>query len=135
MANGDTDEHYQKASRAYSVSLMNNTKWRKLFSSLARAGVKIERATWRFIDSNHEHVQGLPREDELAENRFQDGRFQPYEYKWIMSIEIPSQFRPIPGVGYAKEQPIDKLVEVLKAVGQFPIEQTSDGVVIVAYKK
>jgi len=135
MANGDTDEYYQKTLRDYSVSLMNNTKWRKLFLSLARADVKIERATWRFIDSNCEYVQRLPREDELAENRFQDGRFQPYEYKWILSIEIPSQFRPIPGVGYAKKQPVDRLVEVLKAVGQFPVEQTSGGVVIVAYKR
>jgi hypothetical protein len=58
MVDGDTDDRYQKASSAYSVSLMSNTKWRKLFSALTRAGVKLERATWRFIDSSHEHVQG-----------------------------------------------------------------------------
>lgn len=129
------DDQYLKAVSAYSVSLMSDTKWRKLFRLLSRAQVKVERATWHFIDLPHPMTQGLPREDELAETRFRDGRFQPFEYKWIRSIEIPREYRPIANVGYAKQQPIDKLVEVLEAAGQFPIEETPDGIAIIAYRK
>jgi hypothetical protein len=129
------DDQYRKAAAGYSVSLMNDTKWRKLFKLLHRAGVRIDRATWHFIDATQPMLLGLPRENELDETRFRDGRFQPFEYKWIRSIEIPREYRPIANVGYAKQQPVDKVAEVLADAGQFPIENTAEGIKIVAYRK
>lgn len=73
-------DEYLKAAAGYSVSLMSDTKWRKLFTLLHRAEVKIEHATWHFIDVPRPMTNGLPRENELAETRFRDGRFQPFEY-------------------------------------------------------
>jgi hypothetical protein len=129
------EEHYIKVSGRFSASLMSNAKWRKLFVLVARADLRIVRATWRFIDSENTMIQGLPREDELCESRFRDGRFQPFEYKWILSIEIPREYRPVADVGYVRHQPVEKLIEVLGSAGKFPLEQDDAGVTIVAYKR
>ena len=69
-------------------------------------------AVWHFMDSNHKVVQAFPQAHDLDVVRFADGRFQPFEYKWIDWIEIPRQYKPFPGIGLTRSQAPDLRQEV-----------------------
>ena len=73
------NDDYLKFAENYSVSHMNNSKWRKLFIAWAKSGLEIEYSVWSFIDSEYEEVHRLPREYDISDTRFADGHFQPFE--------------------------------------------------------
>ena len=129
------DIGYHKAVAKYSASFMSDAKWLKLFRTIIACGVSIERAEWFVIDSPHSFSQSFPSERDLLPTRFEDGKFQPFEYRWIESVYIPNRFKPTIGVGYEREQDTSAMVAALDAVGQFPIEEMDDGVRIYAYRK
>jgi hypothetical protein len=131
----DMDLEYKKASQKYSISHMNNSKWLKLFSAWADSGVEIDISYWKFIDSEHQETHGLPKQNDLLQNRFADGAFQPFEYKWILSISIPRSYKPVLNVGFEREQDIDKLRLIAKSLGQFPIFNNDDGIEVRGYEK
>ncbi len=129
------DLEYKKASQKYSVSHMSNSKWLKLFSAWAESGIDIEVSRWKFIDSEHEEDHCLPKSYDLLQNRFADGRFQPFEYKWILSISIPRTYKPISTVGFEREQDVEKLKSIAKTLGEFPIFDTQNGIEIRGYEQ
>lgn len=129
------DLEYKKASQKYSVSHMNNSKWLKLFSAWADSDVEIDVSYWKFIESEHEEVHCLPKVYDLLQNRFADGRFQPFEYKWILSIFIPQKYKPVPNVGLEREQDIERLKSIAEALGQFPIFDIENGIEIRGYEQ
>ena len=129
------DTEYQKIAKQYSVSHMSNTKWRKLFFCWAKSGIKIKFSEWSFIGSEHKEIYRLPNENDLMENRFSDGYFQPFEYKWISTIYIPSNYKPVSKVGFMLEQDTDGLKEIAKSVGNFPIFNKKGGIEIRGYEK
>ena len=129
------DIEYQKIVKHYSVSHMNNTKWRKLFLCWAKSGIKIKFSEWSFIDSEHKVIHRLPYEKDLLENRFSDGHFQPFEYKWISTIYIPNSYKPVNKVGFMLEQDTGGLKEIAKSVGNFPIFLKNGGIEIRGYEK
>jgi hypothetical protein len=128
-------EAYLKARAAYSASFMSNSKWVRLFAAVARSGIVVEQACWRLIPDFHGFWQGLPKERELLPNRFQDGRFQPFEFKWIESIFVPREYRPVANVGYTKGQDVARLQSVLEAAGHFMVRVDDAGLTIVAYQR
>jgi len=75
------DLAYRKAMAKYSAALMSNAKWLSFFRALIHAGVTVERAEWRFIDSSHAIWMSFPAEHNLMPTRFADGKFQPVEYR------------------------------------------------------
>lgn len=129
------DLEYKKASEKYSVSYMSNSKWLKLFSAWAESDIEIDFSNWKYIDSDHEEVHCLPKSNDLLENRFSDGRFQPFEYKWILSIYIPQTYRPVSNVGFERKQNIEELKSIARNVGQFPIFDIKNGIEIRGYEK
>jgi hypothetical protein len=131
----DEDVEYRRAASKYSASLMSNAKWRKLFNAVIDAGVVIERARWRFIDSDHTIEVSFPLAHDLREEGFADGKFQPFEYRWIEAVYVPNTFKPTPGVGYEVKQNTAGLVAALEKAGEFPIEEGPDGITIVGYRR
>jgi hypothetical protein len=129
------DEEYEKIVARYSASYMSDSKWRKLFLAWARSGVEIRKSEWHFIDSEHTENHNLPREHDIMEKRFADGQFQPFEYKWIFEIHIPSTFRPDPNTPFEKMQDIERLKQIAAKLGKYPIYDTADGIVLRAYEK
>ncbi|MFA7230786.1 MAG: hypothetical protein WC071_05910, partial [Victivallaceae bacterium] len=121
------EEEYIKYASNYSVSLMNNTKWIKLFMAINNAGIEIQNADFKFIDSDHILKQAFPKNYDLNDNRFNDGRFQPFEYKWIKEIFIPNEFKPIKDCGYTIKQNTKAIISELEKIGKFPIEEKEDG--------
>lgn len=130
-----TDIEYRKALAKYSASFMSNAKWLRLFRALINSGLVIEKACWKFIDSEHSEWKSFPEERDLMPTRFADGKFQPFEYKWIESVFVPARYRPIQNVGYEKTQDVSALVAVLAAEGQLPIVQSEEGLTIHAYQR
>jgi hypothetical protein len=128
-------DDYSKYSKNFSVSYMNNAKWRKLFGALASANVGVRKAEWSFIDSDHTMKLPLPSENDLLEKRFADGRFQPFEYKWILCIKIPQQYRFKDKVGYYVKQDVELIKNIASELGEMPIFETEDGIEIRGYDK
>ena len=114
---------------------MSNAKWRKLFIALAKANLNIHKAEWSFIDSEQTMILPLPTERDLLADRFADGRFQPFEYKWILSINVPRQFRLKDEVGYFVKQDVELIKSVASNVGKMPIFETEEGIEIRGYDK
>jgi hypothetical protein len=129
------DLEYSKALAKYSASFMNNAKWLSFFRAIIQAGIKVERAEWRFIDSTHSIWESFPDERDLLPTRFADGKFQPIEYRWLESVYIPNSFRPKAGVGYELRQDTGAMVNALAKVGQFPIEESATGIALQAYRR
>ncbi len=129
------EDDYLKYSKNFSVSHMSNAKWRKLFMAIAKADLNIHQAEWSFIDSEHTMNLPLPCERDLLESRFADGRFQPFEYKWILNIKIPRQFRLKDKVGYFVKQDVDLIKCIASGLGEMPIFETEDGIEIRGYDK
>lgn len=129
------EDDYQKYNSLYSVSYMSNSKWLRLFKAVANSGVEVQRSEWHFIDSDNVLLYPMPQESQLMPERFQDGLFQPFEYKWIKSIFIPSSFKPTPGVGYTIEQDTACVLSAIQEAGQFATESIEGGLWIHAYKK
>lgn len=133
MSNEDIE--YQKALAKYEASYMSDAKWLKLFRAIIHAGIHIEHAHWKFIDSTHAYWKSFPAEKDLTPTRFADGKFQPFEYRWIESVFVPHRFRPIADVGFERHQDTEAMVTALELAGQFNIEETADGITIHAYKR
>jgi hypothetical protein len=137
MSSMDPEEDlaYRKALLKYSASFMSNAKWLSLFQAVIRANVEIQRAEWRFLDSSHSVWVSFPSEGDLLPTRFADGKFQPFEYRWLESVYIPNSYRPVRDVGYVRRQDTESVVRVLANAGQFPIEVSADGITIRAYRR
>lgn len=131
----DEDDEYRNAMANYDASFMSNAKWLRLFRAVIQAGISIERAEWRFIGSAHSLWQSFPSERDLMPTRFSDGKFQPFEYRWLESVFIPSRFGSIVGVGYEQEQDTRAIAAVLDVAGQFSIEKSESGLTIYAYRR
>ncbi len=132
---GCEDIEYRKALTKYEASFMSDAKWLKLFRAIIQAGIHIERAEWRFIDTAHSMWKSFPAEKDLLPTRFADGKFQPFEYRWLESVYIPGRFRPIADVGFERQQDTEAIIAALASVGQFNIEENADGITIHAYRR
>ena len=130
----DHDDAYRLVRATYSVAHMSDAKWVRLFNLCIDSGVTIDRAVWRFIDREHVLTSGLPRAGDLLPTRFADGRFQPVEYKWILSIFVPRVYRVMAGVGATRPQDVARLRAALEGRGSFPLVEREDGLTLVAYE-
>jgi len=124
---------YERFASAFSISYMSNAKWRKALGAIADAALPLERASWKFIDSQHVHDWGVPRRTDLLPTGLADGRFQPVEYKWIEWIHFPRCWRPITDVGHSVAQDLDGLKRVLAASGSFHLVEDEQGVTLFGY--
>jgi hypothetical protein len=134
------DSRYTKAASKYSVSHMSDSKWLRLFRAIDQSDVPIDHARWSFIDDDFVMWQGFPREKDLLEHRFNDGRFQPFDYRWIRSIFIPREYRPWPvsthpGHCFIRTQDVDRVRGVIEAAGEFKLVESEDGLTILAYER
>ena len=136
------DAHKDKAlKQKYSLALMSNHKWRKLFMVMAENGSDFSGIEYHFTDTEKVLYGNAPLASQIWAEAIDDpveGIGGPVEYKHIESILIPYVYSyrtyensPIT----SREQDLVRFVEALDKVGRFPIMDTEKGIVIHGYKK
>lgn len=78
-------------------------------------------------------VHAIPRLTDITENRFADGQFQPFEYKWIEWVSFPRTYRPYDGEVYEVSKDIEGLPRVLDNCGRLQIQTDESGLTLWAY--
>ena len=135
----EAEKRDQNAISRYSVTLMNNTKWREVFSVLyQKVGLPFEVAYVReeeeFRHASAPHISML--EDDYIKDPGLGGG--PTYYKEIFSIRIPRKenYRnPKTGAASISEETSKDLLKALHELGQLPIELTDEYIIIYGYRK
>ena len=119
-------------------SFMNNTKWFKLFTEIENEKIKIHSAHIKFLLTNRTykfHFGGF------NETGFGDvselGPFKFNEIEWILIPVKHETERRNRNEKLASEiifQPLEKLVQIMDALGQFEYDITGEGLKIYGYK-
>lgn len=126
-------------SRKYKAKLMNNTKWREVFTCIARLDIRFHIA---WIDDANAQTNALHRVSlhEIGERGLHDsGIGGPFHYKEIHCVRIPKVFRvpkTMRGEVYDYddiEQDVDVLLAAIRRLGQLPLTETGDYVEIHGY--
>ena len=124
---------YRRARADFAVAHMSNAKWRKVLRAIANAGLLLTRSEWKCIGTDHVMVHGIPRLTDIMENRFADGQFQPFEYKWIEWVRFPRTYKPSSRSAYEVKQDLDGLQRILEKCGKLKLELDERGLTLFAY--
>ncbi len=134
MDSSPEDERYRKAVARFSIFHMSNAKWRRVFTAIADAGIVSLQSEWKHIDTDEiTYKYQMPAHRDLLERRFQDGYFQPYEYRWIHWIRIPRRYFD-ESVGLTREQDLTALQAALEA-SRAMTKIDADAITILAYEQ
>jgi len=120
------------------ASFMSNTKWFKLFTEIENEKIKIHSAFIKFLltDRTYKfhfggfHETGFGDVSEL-------GPFNFNEIEWILIPAKHETERRNRNEKLASEiifQPLEKLVQIMDALGQFEYDTTEEGLKIYGYK-
>ena len=126
---------YNKYANNYDAWLMSNAKWRKTLAALARICDKSIDIKICTIDGLEVITVRPPHEKDINENRFNDGAYQPFEYKWIEWLLIPRRQAVKIGVDLYREQNVDSIRIILENEVKLDSELTNEGLYIFGYKK
>ena len=114
------------------TSLMNNTKWYKLFTALLDNGMN--NVSIKFLLEDHIHSFYLD-VSSFNENGFADGAVAgPFEYRELEWIKIFEIMERINGILHIKIG-IDEIEKKINSIGKVEYEKESDGIKIFGYKK
>jgi hypothetical protein len=134
---GRRKDKVNTAIAAFSHAHMSNTKWRKVFETLASPELGLTTCYWKLVVDDYVYPTSIPQTADLLESHLADGAFVPIEYREIEWIEIPSEYQlysDIPGrQPRIIKQDITKVVEAMKKVGHFPVELNDTGLLIRGY--
>ena len=121
-------------SEKFTVSLMSDTKWKKLITGITSA---LEREV--FLEYKLVHS------DEISQASFVEPDFGPFFiepiiYKEVQWIEFLSRYEDYVSEDNKKagtkvyEQDIGNISKVINSIGQFEVEETDKGLRLYAYK-
>lgn len=123
----------------FSYSCMSNTKWKKLFSVVNEGNLELANCTWKLVDEAEPKNGFVPDCAQLGENYVGDcGALNgPFEFKRIEWLKLPTT------LGYRmyekgpiqfRTQNLSYITEQLRAIGNFEIEVSSEGITVYGYK-
>ena len=136
------DPHKPAAIRKkYSAALMSDHKWKKFYLVMAEHGRDLCGLEYRFTDTENVLTGTAPNQNQVWDTAIDDpvsGAGGPIEYKHIESLAIPRiyKYRQYE-MGPLKErtQDVQRFLNELQSIGEFPISETNDYVILNAYKK
>ena len=125
MVDSDWEANLDKKLRSqFSVRLMNNTKWREVWSLIARHSLRVAMSYADSGDWNSDSLWRPFSADYVQERGIRDpGIGGPFLYKQILSIRIPK----------LNQDTSAFIVDVAK-LGELPMTETADQIEIVAYQ-
>ncbi|BDI33556.1 hypothetical protein CCAX7_56070 [Capsulimonas corticalis] len=135
-----TDEDYARLAAQFGASYMSSAKWFKVLTAIAQSRLHLQRATWKFIDSDRLFPWPPPGAHELELTHLADcGSFPPIEYKWIEWISFPRTWSELPDPKRPQQtvsgaQDIDALARLLDATAQTQYIIDDDGLTLFAYR-
>ena len=101
-------DRYERYAMCYQQSCMSNAKWRKALAAMEDSGVKFVRTEYKVIDSdNVDQIDRCPGARDIDYRCFQDGDFQPFEYKWLEWMRFPRRVQTRLGIGHYVDQDIE----------------------------
>jgi hypothetical protein len=113
--------HFDKVSRSarrdFSVALMSDTKWRKLFNAVIDAHAGSFKMTVKFIDAVEPQQLAFPPNFQFHPAAMDTIEFGPVEYRAIEWLEFPIDLEPL-----------------LKPLGQFPTQMLETGTRVIGYR-
>jgi len=128
-------DRYERYALSFQQACMSNAKWRKALLAIAESGVELVQCEYKCIDSEHvTEIRRGPRVIDINSNRFNDGAFQPIEYKWLEWIRFPRRIQTNPGVGHYVIQDIGLLQEIILDRVAATTELSEDYLCIYGYK-
>jgi hypothetical protein len=134
IINGIIMEKYKKKLNSQiskMVSLMNDTKWYKLFEALIENNISKIAIKWVLNSGNGFEL--YVDKDRLYKNGFRDGSGGPFLYKEIEWIKIYEITEMINGV-IQKKIAVDEIIKIINRVGEFEYEKVNNGIKIFGYK-
>jgi hypothetical protein len=129
----------QLISRRFKAKLMNNTKWREVFTCLAKSELRFQVAWINAPDFPHDVLHSINLSWVGERGLLDPGIGGPCYYKEIAYIRIPTVLRlpkVMRGEVYSyqeKKQNVESLVAELHSLGQLPLTVMSDYVEIRGY--
>ena len=122
-----------------SYACMSDAKWRKLFSVVNDSNLEISNCLWKLVGEPEARNGFVPDYDQLGEEYVGDcGALNgPFEFKRIEWLKLLFRFgyRPYENAPLQyKTQNLAHIVDRLKALGAYEMEEDSEGVTIYGYK-
>ncbi len=120
------------------IGLMSNTKWKKLLSHLAQAGVA-RHCTWKLLEWESSRNGFLPAVDCLTELGVGDcgavlgGPFQYSEIEWLLIPDKAVRWPQAQPQHRYEPQDIRRVQAEIDSLGQYPYQITSVGLVVSGY--
>lgn len=122
----------------FSTALMSDTKWRKLFTALDEAGIGLEQATVKFVETDNIHTVQMPKISALHPpipfiDTIEFGPVELRAIEWFEISEVAVWPRPNNVPPRQVAQDIEAARAVVERLGQYPVEETSTGLRIIGY--
>ncbi len=129
----------RRARREFSVALMSDTKWRKVFEAWAKLPVAETQMLVKFLDVPEARVMRLPDHGALwCPTPYIDSReYGPVELRAIEWLEIPAVASwPRPNKLPARQvvQELDAFRTAIALLGQFPLIETERGIRVEGFR-
>ena len=118
---------------------MSDAKWRKLFGVINESNLKFAHCVWKLVGESEPKNGFVPDLEQLGENYVGDcGALNgPFEFKRIEWLRLPTSIRY---KSYDKApakvltQDLSELLIHLNAIGNFELDENSEGITIYGYK-
>ncbi len=125
MVDSDWESNIDKKLRSrFSVRLMNNTKWREVWSLIARYSLRVKMSYADSQQWNSDSIWGPFSDDYVQERGIRDpGIGGPFLYKQILSIRI-----------LKLNQDTSAFIADAGELGELPMTETVEQIEIVAYQ-
>lgn len=105
------------ARERFSIALMSDTKWRKLFAAIEQAGLPARQMVVKFIDVEEPCALRFPPSLACPHAYMDTIEFGPVELRAIEWLDLPADLAP-----------------VVRSSGQFPLEDVTDRTRIIGYR-
>ena len=122
----------------FSASFMSDAKWRKVFRVLVRHSAHVHAAKWKLIGDASPCFGHLPQQDDIWETAVDNCLNGPVAYAAIEWIELPFEVltrRYDAAAPSITTQDVLAVHRELRETGEFPLEETGEGVRIYGYRR